>query len=271
MADLYRRSALERLSSPEQLDKSLKVTSPLSWLALIALTLIIAVVVVWSIVGSIPVTITVNGMLVDPATPTQTVFMPAGGTDVISKKIAGERVSIGEPLFEYRDEQGNTVRVNSPVGGMIADVMINAETALYKAGTPLYKVTPQLSEKNPDPSHIALVYVALADSQKLKEDMTVYIEPQSLDTQKYGHMQARILRIDGHVSDNVIEGQQFSGAAVTCELYIAKDSENGFWWSNKKGRDLTLTGQNIPVTARIVVEEIHPIEKLFTKISEIWG
>ena len=58
MAELYRKSALERISSPEQLDKALKVTSPMSWLALLALTVIVIVTLIWSIVGTIPVTVT---------------------------------------------------------------------------------------------------------------------------------------------------------------------------------------------------------------------
>ena len=63
MAELYRKSALERISSPEQLDKALKVTSPMSWLALLAVTLIVVVTVIWSIVGTIPVTVTTSGVI----------------------------------------------------------------------------------------------------------------------------------------------------------------------------------------------------------------
>ena len=43
MPELYRKASLERISNPEQLDKTLKITSPLSWLVLIAITLMIVV------------------------------------------------------------------------------------------------------------------------------------------------------------------------------------------------------------------------------------
>ena len=52
MADLYRKSSLERISSPEQLDKVLRVTSPMSWLALIAITVMIVIITIWSFVGN---------------------------------------------------------------------------------------------------------------------------------------------------------------------------------------------------------------------------
>ncbi len=51
---LFRESALERLSSPEQLDQQLQVTSPKGWIALLALWSVLAAVIVWSIVGSVP-------------------------------------------------------------------------------------------------------------------------------------------------------------------------------------------------------------------------
>ena len=66
MADLYRKSSLERISSPEQLDKVLQVTSPMSWLALIGVTIIVVVTVIWSVVGTIPVTITTKGIISSP-------------------------------------------------------------------------------------------------------------------------------------------------------------------------------------------------------------
>src|SRR5262245_55415245 len=51
---LYRESALERLSSPEQLDQQLLVTSPRGWVALLGLWALLAVIIVWALVGSVP-------------------------------------------------------------------------------------------------------------------------------------------------------------------------------------------------------------------------
>ena len=43
MADLYRKSSLDKLSNPEQLDRMIKISSPLSWLALIAVLLVLVI------------------------------------------------------------------------------------------------------------------------------------------------------------------------------------------------------------------------------------
>lgn len=60
---LFRKAALEKLSSPERLDVMMKVTSPSGWLALAALGFIILMVVAWSIVGSIAIKVDGRGIL----------------------------------------------------------------------------------------------------------------------------------------------------------------------------------------------------------------
>ena len=67
MAQLYRKAALARIDSPEQLEKALVVTSPMSWLALIGITVLIAAAIVWSIYGTVSETVTAKGVISAPA------------------------------------------------------------------------------------------------------------------------------------------------------------------------------------------------------------
>ena len=41
MSNIFRKSVIERLSSPEQLDKMIRITSPLTWLFIVACALIL--------------------------------------------------------------------------------------------------------------------------------------------------------------------------------------------------------------------------------------
>jgi HlyD family secretion protein len=62
---IFRQAALERLSSPEQLDQLMQVTTPKGWLALIALAGLLVTAVILGFVGSIPVTVTGQCILLD--------------------------------------------------------------------------------------------------------------------------------------------------------------------------------------------------------------
>ena len=61
---LFRKSALDRLSSPEQLDLMVRITSPAGWVALTALIGLIVVAIMWGIFGNIPTKVTGSAMLI---------------------------------------------------------------------------------------------------------------------------------------------------------------------------------------------------------------
>ncbi|HBC91995.1 MAG TPA: NHLP bacteriocin system secretion protein [Pelotomaculum sp.] len=61
--DLFRKVALDKLSSPEQLDQLITVTTPKAWFALAAVACILATAVIWSVLGSIPTKVTGQGII----------------------------------------------------------------------------------------------------------------------------------------------------------------------------------------------------------------
>ncbi|MFN7976730.1 MAG: NHLP bacteriocin system secretion protein [Vicinamibacterales bacterium] len=61
---LFRKSALDKLSSPERLDVLMQVTSPKGWLALATMGALLVALIVWSVVGSIPTRLEGQGMLI---------------------------------------------------------------------------------------------------------------------------------------------------------------------------------------------------------------
>ena len=68
---VYRKTLLERISSPEQLDKMIVITSPSYWLAILGGAFIIVAALVWSILGSIPINMETTGIFVSAHTSDQ--------------------------------------------------------------------------------------------------------------------------------------------------------------------------------------------------------
>jgi len=100
---LFRAVSLERLSSPDQLDQLMRVTSLREWIAALALILVIALAIVWGFLGSIPTQ--VQG---------QAVFVRSGGLAAVVADSAGRvsdvAVDVGEQI-----RQGQVVaRVAQP-------------------------------------------------------------------------------------------------------------------------------------------------------------
>lgn len=61
---LFRETALQNLSSPEQLDQLIKITRPRAWLVLATLGFVLVVTVLWSVFGSLPSTLSGQGIIV---------------------------------------------------------------------------------------------------------------------------------------------------------------------------------------------------------------
>lgn len=62
--ELFRKVSLDRLSSPEELDQQLSVTSPIGWLALVAIALLITAGLMWGFLGSIADKTTGEGIII---------------------------------------------------------------------------------------------------------------------------------------------------------------------------------------------------------------
>ncbi|MEH2078564.1 MAG: HlyD family efflux transporter periplasmic adaptor subunit [Nostoc sp.] len=94
---LFREEALERLNSPEQLDRLMQVTSRQAWVPLVSMGLVVAVAGIWSVVGRIPLTVTGSGVLIRPRNVVQ--FQALGGGQLLTLNIKpGDVVRQGQVL-----------------------------------------------------------------------------------------------------------------------------------------------------------------------------
>ncbi len=96
---IFRETALERLSSPEQLDRMIRVTSPRGWMSLTALWAVVGAVIAWSFLGRVPTTEAGKGILIPTGGPQQVVAPSAGRLKAILVSLHGE-VKVGDVVAE---------------------------------------------------------------------------------------------------------------------------------------------------------------------------
>lgn len=65
MSDIYRKSSLEKLSSPEQLDKMIHITKTSGWIALFGMLLMILAAGYWAFFGELREKISTNGICME--------------------------------------------------------------------------------------------------------------------------------------------------------------------------------------------------------------
>lgn len=95
--EIFRKVSLERLSSPEQLDLLMRVTSPKGWVALLALCGLVVVAIGWGIFGSIPTKVNGTCILIRPGGVNEILTPGAGRVTDIAVDV-GDSVSEGQMI-----------------------------------------------------------------------------------------------------------------------------------------------------------------------------
>lgn len=117
---LFRPRALRRISSPEQLDRLVHVTSPRRWIGLGGLLLVVVVVVVWAAVSAVPTTLSGPGYLL-PLNGLREVQSPASGTISSVSVALGSHVVARQPLATIAGPGGGSTVVRAPEAGTITE------------------------------------------------------------------------------------------------------------------------------------------------------
>jgi HlyD family secretion protein len=101
---IFREIALERLSSPDQLDRVIALTSPIGWAATATVAVLLAAIVAWSIFGSVPTEVEGAGILVTRGGQVFDAMAPAAGS-LASVDAIGTEVKAGDVVAKLDDRQ----------------------------------------------------------------------------------------------------------------------------------------------------------------------
>ena len=125
---LFRKSAVDSVSSPEQLDEYMKVTGPFVWLVLSALIIVFAGFFAWGFLGSIPETVTLTGTVLAPGAAGAPAgvycYLPIDGARQLTE---GMEVRIS-PVYAPKEQFGY-------IHGTVKSIGLTPVTEEYLAGT----------------------------------------------------------------------------------------------------------------------------------------
>lgn len=297
---IFRKSSLESMSSPEQLNEYIKVINPGIFIILAGVAAVIIAAAIWSVFGSVSDTVHVKGVIfpqdgivdVIPAVEGRISDIRVKNGDFVN---AGQIISVipqddlierinemkatGNPNTEeinsLIDEYENKSVIVSPVSGIVTKVMNTGENASKEK--PVVSIIKQ--EKYANDKQV-ICYIAASISKKLSIGMEVQVSPDFAPREEYGYMQGIITSIGTYPvttaeinsaigdiqskSDLVPEG---SAVEVRINLTVDPDSQDLIKWSNKKGEKIQVSiGTDCNIL--VVVKKQHPIEIIFGKMAE---
>lgn len=296
---IFRPIALDRLSSPEQLDQLMKVTRPTGWLAITGIGLFLVSALLWSVFGKIPFTISGQGIVIRKDGLFEVVGTAAGQVTEI-RVAAGDQVTQGQILAVIhrldlnvsapppritgpgQPAPGKTAppegleTITSPFAGSIAELKVN----------PGDVITPGKSILSLDMRAaplVGLIYLGPSDGKKVYPGMPIQIEPTTADSEEFGYLLGTVKEVSEYPSSpsammTLLENQSlvelFSAQgppfAVSVELETSQRSRNGYRWSSSRGEQLPLSSGTL-CQAKVIVREEAPINLVIPAIKKGLG
>lgn len=260
---IFRQVALERLSSPEQLDQLMQVTTPRGWLALLALFGLIITVVAWSFSDSIPTQVLGQGILIRGEQVVR-VTAPVSGLVRALPARPGDPVAAGQVLAQIEAGDGALIAVRSPMAGQIIEVGTTTGARVESGGAIMLLEDPARPLQ-------AVIYMPAATGANVRPGMEVQLSPVNLKREEYGFIYGRVRSVTSFpvtpqamlavIGNEQLVGE-FTQAGTPVELRIELVADpttpSGFRWSSSQGPPFTLNS-GIISQAAITLSEKQPI------------
>jgi hypothetical protein len=268
---IFRKEALDRLASPEQLDQLMQLTSPRGWIALAGLGLLLLTAVAWGLIGTIPTTVDGQGFLLRSG-GLAPMAAPHAGTVTRVLVHVGEEVEKDQKLLEL-DPAAALV---SPFSGRVLAVDVQKGERVQE-GTTLLTLEPRKGPLE------VILYVPAADGYQIEPGMKAQVWPAPVKRGEFGALlgavksAAKFPAGRGEMlrrlqNEDLVNSLLGTGPVLEVVVELMPDPEtfSGYRWSSSRGPQLTLySGTSCQGT--ITVRTHPPIHLVFPFLGHSGG
>lgn len=268
---IFRQAALDRLSSPDQLDTMIQITSPRSWLALGVILSIFAGLIIWAIFGNLTRSVDGLGFLLPAAAAAEnSIVAPADGQVLRYHVQVGDQVNrdqvLATLLVQGEDGASQNLELSSTASGEVQALAAPPQSAVV-AGQPLLILAEAGAQSE---GFQAIMYVPFINAQDLERGMEVRISPLSFPAQEYGFLLGEVQFIGQTIAADPYARSAFPDEPVIQVVVHLKaaDTPSGYEWTLAEGPDGELRAET-PIQATIIVERERPITRVFPMVGFI--
>lgn len=212
---IFSREALNKLRSPEKLDTLLPITTPINWMALTAIGILLFSVVLWSIFGAFTVKVDGRGMIMDSAGVVNVSHISEGKIKQIyvhsgSKIKKGDLIARMEQPVQDADTRMSQYNIAlsqsdrdamsrasehdakktqelvneyiySDYDGIVDEIMVETGS-IINVGTPICSIR---RTQNRD-ELTGVLYIPVEQGKRVEPGMSIQLSPNGVDTSQSG-------------------------------------------------------------------------------------
>lgn len=216
-SDLFSKEALEKLRSPEKLNSMLCITTPVSWMILFSVCLLVFAIVLWSIFGALSVKVEGTGIIMDSGSVSTVSHISSGKISEVYV-YTGMRVKEGDLIakMEQPSQSADTMmtaydinlsthnydalnkaaqydakkyqkeineNIYSDYDGIVSEVMV-ARGSVVSSGAPICTIRKDQDRKD----LIGVFYAPIDKGKQIKPGMALQLAPDGVDTTQTGSL-----------------------------------------------------------------------------------
>ena len=214
---LFSKEAMDKLRSPERLDKLFPITTPTGWIMIAAILVLLFSILLWSILGAFTVQATGMGLIMDSAGVVNVSHISGGKVSAVYIK-TGQRIHNGDLIaqleqaeqsadtrmaqhgmglatndrdalnrvYQYdakKQQQEVAEYIYSDYNGIVDEVLIE-KGKVISSGTPVCSI--RLTQNRDELTGI--FYIPVDKGKRVEPGMTIQLAPNGVDTSQAGSL-----------------------------------------------------------------------------------
>lgn len=269
---IFRKEALKKLYSAEDLEKALYVTRPFNWIFLITILFLSTLFILWSFFGSITTIVSCQGIYLD-LTKFKSISVPATGHILKMNALIGDRVKKGEVLATIWDEGAKKeVEIRVECDGFVSDIFLEKGSSVI---VDQVFATIQCDMGGGGENRRFYCFVVADKGEKIKPGMSALVYPLGISEEVAGGIVAKVESISYlpassyyfksiHLNDAFVSHLTTSYTLLPLTLK-PELKDNSFIWTTKKGPEDIPLGTIL--TAHVQISSKRPIDYVFPKLA----
>lgn len=270
---VFRKKSLERLSSPEQIDRLLAVGNVKSWMITLGVLFCIAGCILWAFLGELPIYIKGDGMLIH-GDGVSFIYSQFSGIVEHSYLLEFGTVEEGDVVAVLNNYETATVsEVKTMHTGQIMEIFAHPGDYI-SAGEAIASI------ENKDVALSAVLFVPMSQGKKVHRRMQVNLELPSVNKEEYGYLLGWVkmfsfypvsqLSVAKTLGNSELAGKICGDEPVikvSVELLRDITDKDNFVWSSRKKLPYELSG-GTECSGLILMGTSRPIELLFSRMNQ---
>lgn len=266
---LFRKKALDKLATPEQLDSTLILTGNTNWMIIVGLALISLSLLAWGVFGHIATMVTGEGIIMGRGGITRIMSLESGQIKELFIE-PGDLVEQNELLAEIITTKGEVSPVFSTHNGRILELFVY-KGDLVVPGHHLFSMEVG-TEKGTELE--AILFLPAEEGQKVFPGMEAFLDLFMISSEEHGYLKGEVIHVSRFPSSlegvkRVLGSEELAhrmiGKIVPVQVKIRLLPDNtptGYSWTSGEGPD-TIISSGMLCQGKITVLREPPIALVF--------